>query len=110
MRPIHFPFARLEQALSRQSSKGEPLYESPPPLGEQEAKPARKGLASVFAEPHAASTSVVDFGATGRTGRTKVAVRSGRVAVMSGCDCAWTTSLMRVPVWRGLAKWPCLPK
>ena len=23
---IHFPFARLEQALSRQSSKGEPLY------------------------------------------------------------------------------------
>jgi hypothetical protein len=37
------------------------------------------------------------FRATGRTGRTKVAVRSGRVAMLSGWDCAWTTSLMRVP-------------
>jgi hypothetical protein len=28
----------------------------------------------------------VVFGATGRTGRTKVAVRSGRVAMLSGWD------------------------
>jgi hypothetical protein len=48
--------------------------------------------------------------ATERTGRTKVAVRSGMLAMLSGWDCTWTTSLMRVPFWRGLAKWPCLPK
>ena len=29
--------------------------------------------------------------------------------MLSGWDCAWTTSLMRVPFCIGLAKWPCLP-
>jgi len=32
------------------------------------------------------------------------------VAMLSGWDCAWTTSLMRAPFWSGLAKWPCLPE
>ncbi len=32
------------------------------------------------------------------------------MAMFSGWDSAWTTSLTQVPVWRGLAKWPCLPK
>jgi len=26
--------------------------------------------------------------------------------MLSGWDCAWTTNLIRVPVWRSLAKWP----
>ena len=32
------------------------------------------------------------------------------MAMLSGWDCAWTTSLMRVPVWSCLEKWPYLPK
>jgi len=30
------------------------------------------------------------------------------LAMLSGWDCAWTTSLMRVPVWRVLANVPLL--
>ena len=39
-----------------------------------------------------------------------------RIGPLLGCDgdrmdrdCAWTTSLMRVPFYSGVAKWPCLP-
>jgi hypothetical protein len=32
------------------------------------------------------------------------------LAMLSGWDCAWTTSLMRVPTCRDLAKWPSLPQ
>ncbi len=30
--------------------------------------------------------------------------------MLSGWDCAWTTNLMRVPFWSGVAKWPWLAK